>query len=91
MKTTQSALKIQMQSVREATCTANGRGEQRCEICDVLIKEETTTAYGHSYSEWMRVAEPTKEQEGQDARYCAYCGYTETRVIEKLPKVLGIF
>lgn len=80
-----------MRIVREPTCTSNGRGEQRCSVCQKLLSEETTTALGHSYSDWSVTIEATKEHEGERARYCFYCGHTERERIEKLPKAFGIF
>ena len=75
-----------MKAVMPVSCTTNGRGEQRCTVCNTLL-----AAYGHSYSEWETIIEPTKNSEGQKIRYCHQCADVEYEKIDKLPKLLGIF
>ncbi|MBP3657672.1 MAG: hypothetical protein J6K32_13400 [Clostridia bacterium] len=80
-----------LRSVRAATCTSDGKDESRCSVCNTLLREETTSALGHSYSEWEVIREATKNEEGRQARMCFHCGHVETEQIEKLPKLFGIF
>ncbi len=40
--------------------------------------------FGHDFSEWQVVADPTCTESGTDTRTCSRCGRVETRVIEAL-------
>ena len=79
------------ETVREADCSQSGLKEKKCSICDVVLESENADALGHRYTEWEIVAEATKEAEGEKMRHCIGCGDTQSQIIEKIEKFLGVF
>lgn len=71
--------------VKEATCTEAGLKRIYCEEdgC-VAYKEETISATGHTYGEWIVTKEPTEQEAGEQKHKCIHCQHEEAEIIEKL-------
>ena len=55
----------------EATCTADGSREKKCECCGKIITE-TIPALGHRWSAWKTVEKATCNNEGLEASHSCY-------------------
>ncbi len=72
-------------------CLTPSKYVQTCSVCGLEIAFEELPALAHAWSEWTIDIEATKSAEGRQSRYCTHCGATETNVIPKEEKFLGIF
>ena len=79
------------QVTREASCIHSGLKEKKCTVCNETLESEILPALGHEYTEWETIKEATKQEEGERSRYCIRCGNTQSEVIPKKPKFLGLF
>lgn len=72
-------------SVKEATCTEEGKKERTCTVEGCLEKEaQDVSALGHDYGEWKTVLEPTISEVGREERVCKRCSNVERREIPKI-------
>ena len=68
------------ETVKQATCTEDGKKERCCEAC--TAKEyEIISALNHSYGEWQTIKEPTCTEEGKKERICSRCSHSETETL----------
>ena len=68
------------ETVKQATCTEDGKKERCCASC--TAKEyEIIPALNHSYGEWQTIKEPTCTEEGQKERICSRCSHSETETL----------
>lgn len=65
------------------TCTTGGYTVYSCS-CGASYTGDTTSATGHSWSDWVVTKEATTEAEGEETRTCGTCGAKETRTTDKL-------
>lgn len=72
------------ESTISATCTEEGYTLHVCSVCGKQYTSDTVTAYGHRWSNWTRVKEPTIYDEGEDRRECTVCGAEETSSVERI-------
>lgn len=72
---------------KDATCTENGLTDgKHCSVCGVVIMaQQTISAKGHQYGQWVEVQKPTVEKTGLSQRSCAVCGDTQDKILDKLP------
>ncbi|MBE6674232.1 MAG: hypothetical protein E7596_03895 [Ruminococcaceae bacterium] len=75
------------ETVKAATCTAEGTKERYCSCGEK--QTATIMATGHSFGEWKTVKESTTTEKGLQERACA-CGEKETRDLDKLSVVTTI-
>ena len=68
----------------KATCTEDGKREQKCTVCQTVLAEEVVPAIGHSYGEWVITKEPAIGEEGVQTRTCTVCGHEDQQVIPAL-------
>jgi uncharacterized repeat protein (TIGR02543 family) len=67
-----------------ATCMADGSQSKHCQRTGCDAKDETTEipATGHSFTNYIKVASPTYEADGNETAYCDHgCGASSTRLI----------
>ena len=76
---------------REASCLQSGLEVRICTVCGATIEREELPALGHEYTEWIVITAATKDMEGERQRHCIHCGDTQSAVIEKQPKLFGLF
>lgn len=76
---------------KAATCTSDGLTEgQHCGVCGTVTKlQQTISATGHSYGQWVEVKAPTYDEAGLSERTCASCGNKEQKELEKLERAVG--
>ena len=68
------------ETVKQATCTEDGKKERCCASC--TAKEyEIIPALNHSYGEWQTIKEPTCTEEGKKERICSRCSHSETETL----------
>ncbi len=67
-------------------CTLLLGGAGACKEEEPVITPETCN---HTYSEWSTQTAPTCEAEGEEARTCSVCNYTQTRVMPILAHESG--
>lgn len=65
-----------------ATCTNSGVRYYECSKCGEQYGHESTDPLGHDFGSWQITQEAGCEQNGQEQRECARCGYTETREMD---------
>ena len=53
--------------------------EQAWTCCGLI----TVTKAAHTFGDWVVTKRPTSREEGEKARTCSVCGYTETKVLPK--------
>ena len=58
---------------KEATCTEKGSREQRCTVCDEVVKTEEIAALGHKDGKWKITKESTFTEKGSKELHCAVC------------------
>ena len=64
----------QWKVTKQATCQQTGTREQRCSVCNVLLKTETLPKTDHTPGEWKVTKEPTYTEKGRKERRCTQCG-----------------
>ena len=74
-----------------ACCTIPGKRYRECSTCGAELERETIPATGHAFSAWTEVIAPTTKATGLEKRECLSCGEQETRTVEKLTFLQGIF
>ena len=74
-----------------ARCTIAGKRYRDCTVCGAELESVEIPMKGHTYSEWIETVVPTTEYQGQEARQCLSCGETQTRPVDKLTWLQGIF
>ena len=70
--------------VKDATCTEDGTKQQKCTVCDEILKTEVITAYGHEYNVWTVIKEATDTEVGEKTRECFICHYVESEIVDPL-------
>ena len=68
------------ETVKQATCTEEGKKERQCSACTEK-ENEPIPALNHSYGEWQTIKEPTCTEEGKKERICSRCSHSETKTI----------
>ena len=68
----------------EATCTAAGKKEIRCNLCDMYISEEEIPAKGHVTDNGVITTEPTCTEDGVKTFTCTACSATDTEAVPAL-------
>ena len=72
-------------SDHNATCTRDGTKTAVCDYCDASDTiADVGSAYGHNFSNWTVLKEPTATTAGKEARHCYRCGLVETRIIASI-------
>lgn len=66
---------------KAATCVADGRRVQRCNVCNEVLHSKTIAATGHAYGEWTVRTEPTETTDGLKERRCQHCDDVQTEVV----------
>ena len=61
-------------TVKEATCSAVGREENVCTICDAVLETREIETIDHSYGEWEIVTDATCVLDGEKQQTCSDCG-----------------
>lgn len=71
---------------KEATCTAAGYTQQKCNVCGEVKAGSYAVipAKGHSFGNYQITTQPTVLAEGVQTRTCTVCGYTENAAAGKL-------
>ena len=72
------------ETVKEATCTEEGKAVQFCQVCEEQIGEKVLPKTEHNYGEWEVLKQATATEEGERQRVCEDCGYVYKDVIPKL-------
>ena len=67
---------------KEATCLEKGIMTYTCS-CGSFYLEEIPLKE-HNWSVWVRVSDPTADENGYDERYCSACHSKETKIIKAL-------
>ena len=70
--------------LKDATCTEDGTKQQKCTVCDEILKTEVITAYGHEYNDWTVIKEATDTEAGEKTRECFICHYVESEIVDPL-------
>ncbi|MBE6734038.1 MAG: hypothetical protein E7563_01680 [Ruminococcaceae bacterium] len=70
--------------LKDATCTEDGTKQQKCTVCDEILKTEVITAYGHEYNDWTVSKEATDTEAGEKTRECFICHYVESEIVDPL-------
>lgn len=74
-----------LQTVKAATCVAEGLKREVCECCGKIIKEEKIPATGrHPMSAWKTTKAATALGTGLKERRCTVCGKKQQQTIPKL-------
>ena len=68
------------ETVKQATCTEEGKKERQCTACTEK-ENEPIPALNHIYGEWQTIKEPTCTEEGKKERICSRCSYSETKTL----------
>ena len=68
------------ETVKQATCTEEGKKERQCSACTEK-ENEPIPALNHSYGEWQTIKEPTCTEEGKKERVCSRCFHSETETL----------
>ena len=68
------------ETVKQATCTEEGKKERQCSACTEK-ENEPIPALNHSYGEWQTIKEPTCTEEGKKERICSRCSHSETETL----------
>ena len=68
------------ETVKQATCTEEGKKERQCTACTEK-ENEPIPALNHIYGEWQTVKEPTCTEEGEKQRVCSLCSHKDTETI----------
>ena len=68
------------ETVKQATCTEEGKKERQCSACTEK-ENEPIPALNHSYGEWQTIKEPTCTEEGKKERVCSRCSHSETETL----------
>ena len=68
----------------DSTCKTQGEIVFACSACQ-LVKTPSATKplddSAHTYGEWVRVKEPTAEENGKEERTCSECGHKEEQIV----------
>lgn len=72
--------------ITNSTCETGGTVATCCLQCGEVLSSYETVASGHTFGEWNMIKSATKSSEGERARSCKTCGYTETVSIPRLPQ-----
>ena len=62
------------ESVKQATCTADGYTMHSCSSCGYTYTDSYVTATGHSYTDWVVEKPATCIEVGRETRHCTKCG-----------------
>lgn len=73
-----------IESETEATCEEAGYIRRENTADGTVLFEETTSALGHEYSDWV------KDESGKATRTCMRCGKTESREVSRIGTELPI-
>ncbi len=76
------------QTIREATCTAEGVSSRYCQICG-LEETKSIKKLAHSFGDWTVTKEATCTAEGSKTHTCKVCGFEETETIKKADHKFG--
>ena len=74
---------FEVELIRQATNTEDGLRKYTCKKC-VYSYEEVIENYGHKWTEWQLVIEPTCETTGVEERRCTGCDDFEQREVGAL-------
>lgn len=74
-----------------ASCESDGLEETPCSVCYAVLEQHTIPATGHAYGPWVQTVAPTTNAEGVEESTCANCGAVQSRPVEKLSFLEGIF
>ena len=68
----------------DPTCTETGLTEgKHCSVCEeVLVKQNSVDTLGHSFSDWIVIAEAKCEAVGVSLRYCSVCNFAQYNTLE---------
>lgn len=77
-------------TVKAATCVAEGLRDHNCTICGKYEKEVIPATGKHSMSSWKVTAQATVSAEGSQERTCSVCGKKETAKIAKLKPTIKL-
>ena len=69
-------------TVKNATCTADGKKEGRCTKCSAVVSTVTIPALGHSYGSWTTTKAATCTTDGSRKRTCTRCSNPQTETIK---------
>lgn len=66
---------------KQAACTETGMREQRCTMCDSVLKTESITAKGHNWNSGVVTKAPACVATGTRTYTCTSCNGTKTETI----------